>query len=113
MPEQLNPKHMLYDEDIEDSEEMRLYEAQRLGLPPNTSREDIRDADDEHERKSSAKVLNLPEDATWDQIWEAENGEGERVSRALLFGLDRNTSHTDINKERQRRRKELLKKIWS
>jgi len=96
MSEQFNPEQMPHEDIIEGSEEMRLHMAQELGLPQDASWDDVINAEDEHIRSSSAKVLGLPEDASFKQINGAENGESDRVSSTLLLGLNRDASYAEI-----------------
>ena len=57
-------------------------------------------------------MLGLPEDASFKQINEAENGESDRVSSTLLLGLNRDASYAEIVAKWQENKNDLHAKIW-
>ena len=107
-PEVRNPgQNIPHEDEIDQSEEMRLYMARKHGLDESASWDTISATDDEDIRKKSASVLGLDDNASWDQIHAAEEGQGDRVSSALLLGLDRDATYADIVAERTRQQREL------
>jgi hypothetical protein len=110
LSEKFNPEQP-HEDEIEQSEAMRLHKAKEFGLADDASWKEIINVENEHIISSSAKVLGLSEDASWAQVNAAENGQGDRISSALLLGLDRDASFSEITVERDRRKKELHQKI--